>query len=222
MYETPQAPLTPTEPAPGAKAAAICGILSIPSGFLCFPIGIVLGIVALVQHGKAKRAAAAEPGRYADVPGTGMVTGIIGLILGPILAIVGILAAIAIPALLGQREKARARIVQMRVATVAAETARVADDLHLREGHAPSPEQVVAEVLASPGMSGASATNPYHPGAPVYRRGSTATEDGEVVLDPEPAYRDPDTGQTYAAVVIHGRYVAAGQPRTFDKVVALD
>jgi len=67
-------------PAPGAKAAKVCGILAIIFALTCvgFPIAIILGIVALVQQAKAKRLAKVQPDVYAPVSATGMVTGIIG------------------------------------------------------------------------------------------------------------------------------------------------
>ncbi|HEX9010858.1 MAG TPA: hypothetical protein VF804_10875 [Holophagaceae bacterium] len=105
---------SPLLPAPGAKAAKVCGILAIVFALTCIgiPVALVLGIVALVQHAKAKRLAAAQPGAYAPVPATGLVTGIIGLALPVFLVpVVGIASAIAIPALLGQRGRARDKAV---------------------------------------------------------------------------------------------------------------
>jgi len=51
-----------------------------------------------------------------------------------VLAIIGIISAIAIPALLGQREKAKVKAVQSMVANVAGECARVNDDLRQAAG----------------------------------------------------------------------------------------
>ena len=93
--------------APGASTAKTTGILSIVLGFLCFPVGLVLAIVAIVQHQKAQKAWAANPGSYLPVGSTGLVTAIVGLIMPMVLVLVGIVAAIAIPALLGQRSRAR-------------------------------------------------------------------------------------------------------------------
>jgi type II secretory pathway pseudopilin PulG len=96
--------------APGSKGAKICGILSIVFAATCvgFPVALVLAIVALVLQAKAKRAARDFPQDYAAPTNTGMVTGIIGLVLAVVvLPILGIISAIAIPALLGQRSRAR-------------------------------------------------------------------------------------------------------------------
>ncbi|MBI3130923.1 MAG: hypothetical protein HYZ13_06155 [Acidobacteria bacterium] len=123
MYETPQAsPFDPAlEPAPGAKAAKVCGILAICFALTCLgiPVAIILGIVAVVQQAKAKRAVQAEPGRFAPVPATGLVTGILGLVLAAvILPFVGIVSALAIPGLLNQRGQARSRALRMNLGSV--------------------------------------------------------------------------------------------------------
>ena len=96
--------------APGAKAAKVCGILAIVFAFTCvgFPVAVVLGIVALVQHSKARRLVREQPEAYRPVPATGLVTGIVGLVLPVfLLPVAGIVSAIAIPALLSQRSRAR-------------------------------------------------------------------------------------------------------------------
>ena len=53
--------------APGTKASRVCGILAIIFALTCIgiPVGIVLGIVALVQHAKAKRLARQFQENYA-------------------------------------------------------------------------------------------------------------------------------------------------------------
>jgi hypothetical protein len=64
---------------PGAVAALVCGILSI---VLCwFPIaGLVLGIVAILQAGKARQRAAADPATFEQggVRVAGFVCGVVG------------------------------------------------------------------------------------------------------------------------------------------------
>lgn len=225
MYETPGSPLVPTEPAPGAKASFHLGLWSILLNALCgcFPVAIPLGIAAIVKHGKAESAAQAEPDRYAAPASTGKVLGIVGLCLTLFaFAWMGMVSAVAIPALLGQWEKARARAVQSRVVEAAGESMRVADDLLAKDGRRADPEQVVAEVLAEPQMQLPRAQNPYRPQAPAFRRGEEPAEDGEVTLAPAPAYHDERTGQVYPAVVVRGRYRTAGRSQTFEKVVPLD
>lgn len=186
-------------------------------------MAIPLGIAAILKHGKAERAAQAEPHRYAAPVSTGKALGIVGLCL-TLFAFVwmGIVSTIAVPALLGQREKARAREVQSHVAEAAGESARVADELLAKDGRRADPEQVVAEVLAEPQMGLPRAHNPYRLEAPAYRWGTEPSEDGEVTLEPAPAYHDTQTGQVYPAVIVRGRYRVAGRVQTFEEVVALD
>ncbi|MBS1766639.1 MAG: hypothetical protein JST05_04440 [Acidobacteria bacterium] len=108
----PDAPSAPTflSPAPGARGAKLCGIWSLIASATCvgLPIGIVLAICALVMSAKARRLAREEPDTYERPTATGLVTGIIGLAM-PVLMLpfIGIVSAIAIPALLSQRARAR-------------------------------------------------------------------------------------------------------------------
>lgn len=92
--------------APGAKAARTCGLLSILFAVTCagIPVAIVLGIVALVQHAKAKRQASEFPQDYRPPTASGFVMGLVGLVLPMLLLpFLGIMAAIAAPAYLGYR-----------------------------------------------------------------------------------------------------------------------
>ncbi len=129
------------QPAPGSKAARNCGIISIILSFTCIglPIGIVLAIIALVQQSKAKAAAKAEPNLYEMPTQTGLVTGIIGLVM-PVLMLpfIGIVSAIAIPALLGQRARARdkASISSM----MSKQTDLLVEYQKLSESQTPTPE----------------------------------------------------------------------------------
>ena len=162
-------------PAPGAKAAKVCGILAIVFALTClgFPIAIGLGIVALVQHGKAKRLAKAQPELYEPVPASGMVTGIIGLVLPVVmLPFVGIVSAIAIPAFLGQRE--RAREVAVRSNLEAARGLAEGTVLDLRTqgpGRMPSQDAVIRTLAADPLIP--SLKNPITPSAPAFQRGTS-------------------------------------------------
>ncbi len=106
--------MNPTlQPAPGSKAAKNCGIISIIADFTCIglPIGIVLAIIALVKQSNAKAAAKAEPDLYEMPTQTGLVTGIIGLVMPVfILPLIGIISAIAVPAMLTQRARAKDKV----------------------------------------------------------------------------------------------------------------
>ena len=165
MYDAPHAPLA-APPAPGAQAAKVCGILSIPLGFLCFPVGIGLAIVALVQQAKANRLASESPDLYGRPSATGMVTALIGLALAPILVIIGIISAIAIPALLSQRARARDKAA---MDTMIGRTGDlVAKYDALREAHTPD-AQIPAGLEALLAKANATDQNPWTPGSPACR-----------------------------------------------------
>lgn len=167
-------PVSAPTPAPGAKAAKICGILAIVLSLTCvgIPVAIVLGIVALVQHGKAKRLAKAEPERYAAVTATGFVTGIIGLVLPVLLLpVVGIVSAIAIPAFLGQRERAREVVVQANLQAVRRRAEAEVEAIHAKSpGQIPSAEGVIRALAEDPAIL--ALKNPYAPGLPALLRGA--------------------------------------------------
>ena len=146
---------------PGAKAARNCGILSIILGFTCIglPIGIVLAIVALVQQSKAKAAAKAEPNRFEMPTQTGLVTGIVGLVMPVImLPFIGSVSAIAIPALLGQRARARDRASISNLVSKQADL--LAEYQKLAEGRTPARE-IPARLESYLGDSARQERNPW-------------------------------------------------------------
>jgi len=96
--------------APGAKAARVCGILAILFALTCIgiPVGIILGIVALVKNAKARTFERNQPDTYRRSSSVGMILGIAGLGLAVLMVpFAGIVSAIAIPAWVTQRERAR-------------------------------------------------------------------------------------------------------------------
>ncbi len=161
--------------APGAKAAKVCGILAIVFALTCagIPVAIVLGIVALVQHGKAKRFARTQPDAYEPVTATGLVTGIIGLVL-PVfmLPFAGIVSAIAIPALLMQRERAREVAVQsnLNTAKARAEAALLAIRTNA-PGQTPSQYAIIQALSVDPAIQ--ALKNPVTPTAPALQHGTS-------------------------------------------------
>jgi type II secretory pathway pseudopilin PulG len=173
-------------PAPGAQAAKVCGILAIVFALTCvgFPIAIVLGIVALVQHGKAKRLAKAQPEIYEPVPATGMVTGIIGLVLPVVmLPFVGIGSAIAIPALLGQRERAREGAVQSNLDLARTQAEMALQDIRTKApGQVPSQDAIIQALSRDPLVQ--SLKNPITPSAPALQRGTSGAL-GTVMVYPD-------------------------------------
>lgn len=139
-----------------------------------------------------------------------------------VLAIIGIISAIAIPALLGQREKAKVKATQSMVANVAAECARVNDDLRQAAGAAVPSAAVVVGVLAQPNYKYPAAKNPYGGTADPYLTGAS-TGPGFVGLTSNDAYADPAiAANVYHAVIIDGQYVENSVTKTTQKVVALD
>jgi type II secretory pathway pseudopilin PulG len=151
--------------APGASAAKTTGILSLVFGFLCFPVGLILAIVALVQHHKAKRAVAVEPEAYQPVGSVGLVTAIVGLVLPLVMMIVGIISAIAIPALLGQRERARDRAALSTLASAMGDLAGEYD--RLADARTPR-EAIPAQLEAKLRTLGAETRNPWNPAVPAF------------------------------------------------------
>lgn len=155
-------------PAPGARGAKLCGIWSLIASATCvgLPIGIVLAICALVMSAKARRLAREEPETYARPTATGLVTGIIGLAMPVImLPFIGIVSAIAIPALLSQRARARDK------ASIENMVGRTGDLVgqwdKQREMNTP-PDQIPAALEAYLKQTTASDKNPWSPTTPAF------------------------------------------------------
>ena len=169
--------------APGARAANICGILAILFALTCagIPIAIILGIVALVKQGKAKRLATAAPGQYEPVSATALVTGIIGLVLAMIMIPVGgIVSAIAIPAFIVQRERAREVAVQANLNVVKAQAQILLADLQVRQPARAPFQDALLEALAKDPVV-AALKNPVSPELPGFMAGA-ATRNSTVPL----------------------------------------
>jgi type II secretory pathway pseudopilin PulG len=173
-------------PAPGAKAAKVCGILAIVSALTCagIPIAIVLGIVALVQQGKAKRLAKFQPDVYEPVPATGLVTGIIGLVLPVLmLPVVGIASAVAIPAFLVHREQAREQAVQANLDVIVKQTEAATRTISEKTfGQVPSQDAILELVSKDPVIL--ALKNPITPTAPALQRGDSGAL-GTVMVSPQ-------------------------------------
>jgi type IV pilus assembly protein PilA len=137
-----------------------------------------------------------------------------------VLAIIGIIAAIAIPALLGQREKAKAKATQALVSNIAAECTRVSDDIRQRTGSAPV-GTVVATVMNLSNYKYPNVKNPYGGTGSPYIVGTAPTKDGEVSLDGK-SVADSATGNSYPAVIITGQFKNGTATSLTKKTVALD
>ncbi len=93
-----------------------------------------------------------------------------------VLAIIGIIAAIAVPALLGQRERAKIKAVQAMVASVAGECSRLGDTLkdNGTSTAATVAADTVAAVIALPNYTAPNAKNPYGGAGAPYTTGAAA------------------------------------------------
>jgi prepilin-type N-terminal cleavage/methylation domain-containing protein len=139
-----------------------------------------------------------------------------------VLAIIGIISAIAIPALLGQRERAKAKAVGSMVANITGECARVNDALRESTGATPTASVVVSAVLKMPNYQYPAAKNPYGGTTTPYTATAT-TAFGSVYLSANSAYVDPaNTASKYPAVIIASTYKDGTSTKTVTKVVALD
>ena len=134
-----------------------------------------------------------------------------------VLAIIGIISAIAIPALLGQRERAKGKAVQENTVSIAAEAARLNDQMR-ENGTAQSPDTIATSVCNL--SSYLVVKNPYTGavGAYVHGAGSTA---GNVYLTGGTTV-DTGTGLSFNSVTITGYYLNGGASASIVKVVALD
>ena len=134
-----------------------------------------------------------------------------------VLAIIGIISAIAIPALLGQRERAKAKAVQANVDAIASECARVNDQAK-EAGNVLAAGTIVTSVLTLPNYSLPNAKNPYNGSLPAYVASGGVNGQVQAV---GAAVTDV-TGSSYSAVTITGSFLVGGAAQSIQKVVALD
>lgn len=215
----------PKDRPPSERSSRTFGILALCSHLLCLlgaPFAALFGILALVRHGRARREHEAARDRLAVPGNAGQVMGIVALAgLVMTLPMTGIVSAIAIPALLGQRARARAKAVHEMVAIAAAETARTANALRDASGRIPDGGRVIQEVLRKPEFSLPQARNPYGGSKCPYRVGPTAGP-GTVSLTFHAAYLDAASGRTYPAILVEGCFADPARPQApVLKVVAV-
>jgi prepilin-type N-terminal cleavage/methylation domain-containing protein len=134
-----------------------------------------------------------------------------------VLAIIGIISAVAIPALLGQREKAKIRAVQGLCNAASAEI-QSAVNMMTTSSVTPTASAVVAKVLTASNL--AKAKNPY--GGTTTYTATAGTTLGTVTLVANSTYVDPISGESHAAIVIHGNYKEGGTSKSFLKFIAVD
>ena len=166
--------------APGAKAAKTCGILSIVFAITCvgFPLAAILGIVALVKQSSAKGLAREAPETYRTPSSGTMALALVGLVLaGLSVPTLGIGAAVAIPAFVTYRDKARATVLQQNLQTVLTR----AEQLLLKNGNQ-SAEQLAQTLLSDPAL--ASLRNPFDPKAAALEVAQVPSQHGTLALWP--------------------------------------
>ncbi len=138
-----------------------------------------------------------------------------------VLAIIGIIAAIAIPALLGQREKAKIRATESLVNNITGELARAGDDLRAKQGSAFNVASVVPAVLKLSNYQYPKAKNPYGgTSTPYVSTGSVAP--GKVVLVTNANYPDPVTNDPHPTIIVKSQYLKGGTAVNISKFVAID
>lgn len=173
-------------PAPGAKAAKVCGILSIVFALTCvgLPVALILGIVALVQQAKAKRLAKVDPQGYAMVSSTGLVTGIIGLVLAALmLPVMGMAAAFAVPSVVLYREQVRETAVQHHLDRAKAKAEAAVLEWQARNPDQPVPQEaLIRDLLRDPEL--VALRNPFDPQSPAFLGGETGPG-GAVMIHPD-------------------------------------
>ena len=97
-----------------------------------------------------------------------------------VLAIIGIISAIAVPALLGQRESARQKATEAAASAVKAELVVWAEQTR-KAGNTPTAADAVAAVMAMPQFSHPAVKNAYTPTKPPYVA-TAAAASGDVGL----------------------------------------
>lgn len=120
-----------------------------------------------------------------------------------VLAIIGIISAIAIPAMLGQRENARQKATEGAAAAIKGELVAYADGMR-KGGTPPTAAAVIAGVTAMPAYAYPAAKNPYTTTTSPYMSG-VAGANGQVGLKASTA-TGPD-GATYEAVTVTFKHV---------------
>ncbi len=152
---------------PGARASFHLGLWSLLSNLLLLlPVSIGLGIAAIVTNRRAAHRAEAAPGTYQKPASTGLILGIVGLCIAPVMLVfLGIISAIAIPALLGQRGRARDKAVVQNLLGTLPDLMKVHDKGS--ERNAP-PDQVHQELDATLQTLANGSRNPWNQAQPAF------------------------------------------------------
>lgn len=152
---------------PGARASFHLGLWSLLSTLLLLlPVSVGLGIAAIVTNRRAVHRAEAAPETYQKPAPTGLILGIVGICIAPVmLFVIGILSAIAIPALLGQRSRARDKMAVQNMAGTLTDLVPICDRGLERKA---APDEIQRDVEAALERLGPASRNPWNPAAPAF------------------------------------------------------
>ncbi len=210
-YPQPPPPSPPPSPLPprvslpegsGAKASRVCGILAVFFAVTCvgFPIAVILGIVSLVQHAKARRAALDEPTIYARPTNTGLVLGIVGLALSIIAIPTGVMAT---PIFLVLRDTKRGEALDTQFQKVEARSRAILKELEARQNGQPvEPPALIQAVLQDPELS--ALKSPLDAKQPLLEEAQEPSKKGVIALSA--SEEKTEDGYTLGSMVIKAYY----------------
>ncbi len=213
------APAAALAEAPGARTARICGIAAIACALTCvaIPLAIILGILALVKANKARTLARQYPETYGLPTSGGLILGIVGLALPVVmLPFAGIVSAIAIPALLSQRNQARDKAMEIQWAQVRSRAEAIALEAGATGAPRLSAEGAINLLLSDASLK--AMKNVHNPADAVLIRG-TQPRPGTIALSP--ARESGSGGTTTESVVLRAFFGPANSPITRDEKVDL-
>lgn len=190
-------------PAPGAKTARVCGITAIICALTCvgIPIAIVLGIVAVVQASKAKALARSYPETYEVPSAAGMILGIVGICMPVVmLPFAGIVSAIAVPAILGQRARARDKVLMVQWVQVRTQAETIAMESRASGERPLTGDEAIRRLMEDPSLK--ALKNSHSPGLPVLIRAAEPLP-GTIALSPD---REEETEGTRFSVILRARF----------------
>lgn len=124
-----------------------------------------------------------------------------------VLAIIGIISAIAVPALLGQRESARQKSTVAAANAIKAEIANTAEGIR-KSGVTPTADLVETALTAMPQYGPNVAKNPYFPGEGAYNFTAASAKNGQVGVVGSTT-TGPD-GSSYDCIAVSFQHVASG------------
>lgn len=198
---------------PGAKGSRICGILSILLAltFVGFPAGLVLGIVALVKHGRSRRRALESSGAYAYPGSTGLVVGVVGLSLS-VLAVPagGVVAAVAVPMYLMKRDQHRGDALEAQMRVVEARGKEILGVMEQNQGAgAVAPQDLIQAMVQDPVLSRLKST--WDPGLPLLELGEKPSRKGVIALSVSDS--EQDDGSLWGVIRLEARYAVLDEEK---------